>query len=202
MHKNTAALMIAFVLVVAVGAAEARVVRIVIEETRPFANGRSFGSAGPFERLDGTVHMEIDPADPLNALIVNVSKAPRNERGLVEFAARFYIIKPVKMASGNRKIFYGINNRGNDLEIPHGSWPPIPQGAPQDETDGLIFRLGYSFVDAGWAGDVDSSAARLGAELPVARESDGSPITSRIRVELTAEGFTVPLKGTSDFRNV
>ncbi len=43
-------------------AADARVVRIVVERTTPYAGGEAFGDVGPFERLDGTVHMEVDPA--------------------------------------------------------------------------------------------------------------------------------------------
>ncbi len=50
--------------------------------------------------------MEVDPRDPLNAGIVNLDKAPRNAKGLVEFSSQFYIIKPVDMARGNHKISY------------------------------------------------------------------------------------------------
>src|SRR5262245_49390405 len=78
-------------------ASDARVVRLVVERTEPFAGGRPFGSAGPFERVEGTVYMEVDPRDPLNEVIVNVDRAPRNGKGRVEFSAPFIIIKPVDM---------------------------------------------------------------------------------------------------------
>ena len=58
--------------------AEARVVRLVVEQRRTFANGVSWGTSGPYERLDGTAHFEVDPRDPLNVIIVNLDKAPRN----------------------------------------------------------------------------------------------------------------------------
>ena len=67
------------------------------------AGGEAFGDAGPFERLDGTVHMEVDPDDPLNAVIVNLDRAPRNEWGLVELSAPFFIVKPVDMTRGQRE---------------------------------------------------------------------------------------------------
>src|SRR5712671_2691694 len=67
--------------------AEARVVRFIVEQTRTFADGTSFGSVGQYQRLDGTAYMEVDPFDPLNSHIVNISKAPRNVRGMVEFNA-------------------------------------------------------------------------------------------------------------------
>ena len=183
-------------------AADARVVRIVVERTTPYAGGEAFGDAGPFERLDGTVHMEVDPDDPLNAVIVNLDRAPRNERGLVELSAPFFIVKPVDMARGNGKLLYGINNRGNAIELGFHTFPSTGPNAD----DGLFFRLGYTLVDAGWAGDVVTTATRLGANLPVAVQADGSPVVSRIRIEYpsdpTASGgvtHTLPLKGNDRF---
>src|SRR6266849_3091503 len=75
--------------------AEARVVRFVVDRTRIFAEGISFGTVGPYQRLDGTAYMEVDPADPLNATLVNLDRAPRNQRGMVEFSAPFFILKPL-----------------------------------------------------------------------------------------------------------
>ena len=93
--------------------ADARVTRFVVEQRQPYAGGAQFGDAGTFERLVGTASFEVDPNDPLNAVIVNLDKAPRNARGMVEFTAPFWIVKPVDMSRGNQKIWYAINNRGN-----------------------------------------------------------------------------------------
>ena len=60
---------------------EARVVRFVVEQQRPITTAATSGSAGDYERLDGTAYFELDPRDPLNAVIVNLDKAPRNVRG-------------------------------------------------------------------------------------------------------------------------
>ena len=112
--------------------ANARVVRLVVERTTPHAGGKAFGEHGPFERLEGTVYMEVDPADPLNAVIVNLDKAPRNATRHVEFSAPFVIIKPVDVTRGSRKILYGINNRGNNIEIPFQTFPgPQRRGSPR-----------------------------------------------------------------------
>ena len=177
---------------------EARVTRFVVERTTPYADGRTFGDAGAFERLEGTVYFEVDPSDPLNAVIVNIDRAPRNVRGLVEFSAPFVLIKPVDMTRGNGKLLYGLNNRGNAIEIPFQSFPPVPIGST-DVGDGLLFKLGFSFVDAGWAGDIETTATRLGATLPVAVQPDGSSIVAPIRIEYRGEGHTFPLKGDNRF---
>ena len=196
-------------LIVGVSLAEARVVRFVIEQQRVFAEGMEFGETGPYERLDGTVHMEVDPDDPLNAVIVNLDRAPRNARGLVEFSTTFYILKPVEIERGNGKIFYGINNRGNKLESGL-RWHYVPSSndpiTAAHAGDGFLMRLGYTVVDAGWQGDVAEGNDRLFPQLPVATEADGSPIVARIRVELSDRGipyegtFSLPLKGSSNFR--
>ena len=211
MRKRTFAVAILAGLLAALAApaADARVVRIEVERTTPYAGGKEFGDAGPFERLDGTVHMEVDPDDPLNAVIVNLDRAPRNERGMVEFSAPFFIIKPVDMARGNQKVLYGINNRGNAIELGFQTFPPLPPGADPESGDGLFFRLGYTLVDAGWAGDVTTTPTRLGANLPVAVQADGSPIISRIRIEYPSDPgqrpdpgttiYTLPLKGNDRF---
>ena len=181
--------------------AEARVVRFVVEQTQPFADGKSWGETGPYERLTGTVYMEVDPNDPRNAVIVNLDGAPRTAAGMVEFSAPFVIIRPVDMRRGNQKLYYGINNRGTPNEFNHFTFPLLERGADPASGDGLIFRLGYTFVDAGWAGDITTTSEpqRLGADLPVAVRSDGSPIVAPIRIEYSGTGYSVPLKGNDRF---
>jgi hypothetical protein len=66
---------------------EAKVVRFVVEQRAPFAEGAAFGETGTYERLIGTAYFEVDPNDPLNAVIVDLTLAPRNARGRVEFSA-------------------------------------------------------------------------------------------------------------------
>lgn len=195
-----------------VASADARVVRIVVERTTPYAEGRTFGDTGAFERLEGTVYMEVDPDDPLNAVVVNLDRAPRNAKGLVEFSAPFFILKPIDLSRGNGKFLYGINNRGNAIELGFQTFPRVARGE-EDAGDGLFFRLGYSFVDAGWAGDIVTTETRLGANLPVAVQADGTAIVSKIRIEYPSDPtrapvdtesnngavYTLPLKGNDRF---
>jgi hypothetical protein len=79
---------------------EARVVRFVVESRTPFAEGASFGNAGPYERLVGFACHQVDPNDPLNAIITDIDKAPRNARGLVELRTPFFILTPIEMTRG------------------------------------------------------------------------------------------------------
>ena len=207
MVKKAMLLMIVVVILQAVapGPTEAHVVRFVLEQTRTFAEGKSFGDVGPYVRLDGTVVIEVDPRDPLNTVIVNLDKAPKNARGMVEFTSPFFILKPVDMARGNQKIFYGVNNRGNKGHLGRMTTFPLgpnrndPLTAADVNDDGLLMRLGYTYVDAGWQGNVAPGNNRLVPGLPVATQPDGRPIVGKVRVEFAdAQGFTRPLEGNSD----
>src|SRR5579859_7612679 len=51
------------------------------------AGGHAFGSAGAYEKIKGTVGIQLDPKDPRNAVITDLDRAPRNEAGLVSFDA-------------------------------------------------------------------------------------------------------------------
>jgi len=178
--------------------AEARVTKLVVEQKRIFADGTSFGEVGQYERLDGTAYFAVDPTDSHNSFIVNLDKAPRNKAGLVEFTAPFFILKPVDMARGNHKLWYGINNRGNKQTLGHFNYVSNGEVANNpitaaDAGDGFMMNLGYTIVDAGWQGDVAPGASRLFPNFPIATQTDGSPIIAPVRIEYSDR--TIPAKG-------
>ena len=192
--------------------AEARVTRFVVEERVPFAAGTEWGSAGAYERLKGTVYMEVDPRDPLNSVIVNLDRAPRNARAMVEFSAPFLILKPVDMTRGNQKLWYGINNRSNCIELPFRTFPfrastcNLLTAEDVGGADHPILREGFAYVDAGWHADAvpDPTGARLVPNFPIATQPDGSPITGRLRLEHVplADSFTRPLVAENGSSNM
>src|SRR6266851_1398498 len=133
---------------------EAKVVRFVVQQRGPFAEGATFGGTGAYERLTGTAYFEVDPNDPLNAVIVDLDLAPRNARGRVEFSTPFFILKPADISRGNRKIFYTANNRGNDALLNAKTKADVG-------LNDLPLRMGYTVVDAGWQGDIVPDPAKL-----------------------------------------
>ena len=105
--------------------AQARVMRIEITKQEPFAAGQTFGSVGAYEKVVGRFRGELDPKSPLNAAIVDLDKAPRNARGMVEYSADFYIIKPVDLA------------RRNATSTPAWGRPARPAGGPARPATGV-----------------------------------------------------------------
>src|SRR4030088_3120293 len=102
--------------VFAVPLAEARITKIEIKSTEsPTFEGRIFGAVGAYEKLRGKAFGEVDPRDPRNAVITDIELAPRNARGMVEYSMDIYILKPLNLRQGNRKLFVEVNNRGGKL---------------------------------------------------------------------------------------
>jgi hypothetical protein len=151
-------------------AAQARVTRIEILRTEPFAAGQGFGDVGPYQTVVGRFHGELDPAAPLNAIIVDLDKAPRNARGQVEYTSDFYILRPADLAKGNGALLYDVNNRGNKRAlIQFNSAPPSNDpGTPAQAGNGFLMRQGYSVVWSGWIPGLPADNNALRIEVPTA----------------------------------
>jgi hypothetical protein len=98
---------------IAAGTAEARITRIEIAKTEPAFAGASFGAAGTYERLTGKAYGEVDPRSPANAGIQDISLAPHNARGMVEYVTDIDIVRPADRSKSNGVLFFNIVNRGN-----------------------------------------------------------------------------------------
>jgi hypothetical protein len=189
------------------GAAEARVTKFTVEQKRVFANGQMFGSVGAYERLDGTATFEVDPMDPHNRGIINLSRAPKNTRGLIEFTSPFFLLKPVDLTKGNSKLFLTLNNRGNKISIARFNWTKDNNDVLNDPGDGFLLNEGFSILDIGWQGDVITNNNRMAPNLPIATQADGSPIVGPVRIEYSdrtipaAGTYSLTLKGSDQFKS-
>src|SRR5690348_10692409 len=154
-------------------AANARVMRVVIDHREsPAYQGQSFGEAGKYERLSGHAYGELDPKDPLNAIITDLRFAPRNARGMIEYSATFLLVKPVDLSKASGVLLYEVPNRGTSSLV---------RPAPMPE----YFKRGHVVLTSGWQGDI---APREGVEtisVPIAKNSDGTSITGRVFAEFS-----------------
>jgi hypothetical protein len=172
---------LAVALLLAPVAAQARVTRIEIVRTEPFAGGETFGTVGAYEKVVGRFHGELDPALPLDAVIVDLDKAPRNAQGRVEYSADFYILRPVDLAKGNGALLYDVNNRGNKRAlIAFNSAPASNDPAtPADAGNGFLMRQGFSVVWSGWIPDLPATNNNLRIAVPTATTASG-PIAETV----------------------
>ena len=194
------------ILVLSPSPSSAGITKIVIEKREPFANGHEFGITGGYEKLAGKAYGEVDPKAKHNKDIVNLAKAPKNERGRVEYSMDVFILKPLDMKRGNQTIFYDVVNRGNQgLRVNYGAERSNDPTTLAHAGDGFMMRHGYSLVWSGWQGDMLPSAGRLTANFPVAKNPDGSPIKRWITTEFVFQKttFSVPLsydRGSVDIK--
>jgi hypothetical protein len=157
------------VLLLAAGAAQARVTRIVIDETRPLPAADSGGIA--FEQVAGRAFGELDPASPANR-IVNDIQLVREADGKVRYVATFVLTKPVDLARASGLLWHEVPNRG--LRRPN-----------------VVAERANGDIDltSAWQGDnagATAVRATMGVaephwlQLPIARNADGSPVTGEV----------------------
>ena len=176
--------------------AHAKIAKIVIEKRELFANGYEFPITGAYEKLVGKAYGEVDSKNPLNHIIVNLGKAPRNQNGKVEYSVDIFILKPVDMRRGNGTIFYEVLNRGNKgMRFNAGASRSNDPSTLEDAGDGFLMRQGYTLVWSAWQGDILPGNGRMTADFPVAKNPDGRPIRRWIRTEFVFQkpSFSVPL---------
>ena len=177
-----------FTAVVLAASAEARITRIVIEHRdSPAYKGQSFGETGRYEWLRGHAYGELDPKDPLNAIITDLQFAPKNARGLVEYSATFTLAKPVDLGKASGVLLYDVANRGR-IALAGSS---TDAGALAD-----LFKRGHVVVSSGWEGDVPARDGFETVTVPVAKNPDGSSITGPVLVrfsDMARNATTLPL---------
>jgi hypothetical protein len=166
----------------------AEVTSLTILRREPFAGGKSFGDAGPYERIVAVAKFAVDPRDRHNQPIVDLGLAPINAKGQVECHADVVILAPKDPLKGNRTLFYEVNNRGNKLGL--RMFNNAPGGndltKPGCEGDGFLMKHGFTVVWSGWIDEVLFGDERLQFEAPIATDK-GQPIRGLVRFETSSD---------------
>src|SRR5438477_10176137 len=101
---------------------QARVTRIIVDmKVSPAFGGASFGTAGQYETIAGRVFGELDPNDPHNTIINDIALAPKNAKGMVEYTATFFLVKPIDLSKSSHLMWQDVPNRGGRVTIPVAS---------------------------------------------------------------------------------
>ncbi len=177
---------------------QARITRIEVSTVQsPGFEGATFGTTGPYEKLAGRVYGEIDPEDPLNAIITDIKLAPTNARGMVEYSSNIMIIRPVDRGAGNHKLLFEINNRGHILGLASLNDAAQNSNDPAKAADagnGFLMREGYTLAWSGWDAISGVTPGTGGGpfvlDVPVARNPDGSDIVGPSLEEFVVDSDT------------
>lgn len=168
---------------------QAALVRVEVSERSPILDGKSFGKAGPYERIIGKAHFAVDPTSPSNQDVVNLKLAPRNAKGQVEFYADFVLFVPTDPKKSNGTVFFEVSNRGRK-----GLLHAFSQGAGSNDPrsaaefgDALLLEQGFTLAWLGWQFDVPREPPLMSVTVPIAKNADGSPIQGVVRSDFVPD---------------
>lgn len=169
--------------------ANAEVTRFdVRERTASALRSRSFGAAGEVEQITASATIALDPANPRNAVVADLDRAPRNADGKVEATSDVVILRP---AHPNGILLFEIPNRGRRLISAWFDNSSIRGSVRLAEADdagrGFLLSQGYTLVWAGWQADAPKGAGMLGIQVPVV-----AGVTGPVREEWSFGDTTSP----------
>jgi hypothetical protein len=171
------------------------VTRFEIRSRTPLEDGRPFGATGAYERIDGVLHLAVDPLHAANRAVVDLDRAARDASGLVHFEADVSLLQPVDPSKANGRLLGDVVNRGGRTWVNYNltardaarpDWIPVG--------DGFLMERGWTIASIGWQWDVIRGGGLIGLEAPMALDG-GAPIEGDIVVthQLVAPATQLPL---------
>ena len=131
-------------------------------------DGKAFGQTGAYEKVVGTIRFAVDPEHPLHRQITDIALVPKNTDGRVEFSGDFYLLKPVDMKKGNRRLLLDVPNRGRKVALDiFNSAPRVSDpSTPEHFGNGFLMRHGYTVAWIGWQPDVPRQDGLMALDVP------------------------------------
>ena len=158
----------------------ARVVRVDVQSRADVLDGKTFGSAGAYERITGRVYFSVPIANVHNHGIVDLDHAVNLQNGEVAFSANFIVVRPKDAKKGNGTMLMEIPNRGHSgliSLVDGGDW-----NLADDAGDGWLLRNGYTIATIGWQWDAPGANAMV-LSAPIAKDH-GKTIMGLVRGDL------------------
>jgi len=148
---------------------QARVTRIVIDETQPLAAKESGGIA--FEQIAGRAFGELDPKASTNARIQDIELG-KDPDGKVRYVATFVLTKPVNLRQASGLMWHEVPNRGNAR----------PNVVLERANGDIDLTSAWQGDNAGWTAirPTASVTGRHWLQVPVAKGPNGQPITGDV----------------------
>src|SRR5215471_5407325 len=147
-------------------------VQLDIQRRAPYEGGRSFGSAGPYELVEGVARFSVDPDAPANAGITDLRLADRDAGGRVRFEADWCVLRPADPALRSGRLLFSVANRGRRSAVPFSALSaPLPAEVTEriEPGDGFLLRRGWAVAWCGWQWDVARRPGLVGLTAPEAR---------------------------------
>ncbi len=154
--------------------AQGRVTRIVIDDTQPLANAA--GQTIAYQQISGRAFGELDPRDPVNALIQDIELG-KDRDGKVRYVASFVLTRPVDLSRASHMMWHDVPNRGSPITI------GVAERNFGDIGLASAWQGDNSAINAGNGTAIRPNmlvAGRHWLQVPVARHADGSAVTGDV----------------------
>ena len=155
-------------------AVQARVVRIVIDDRRPLASAP--GQTIAYEQIAGRAFGELDPRNPLNAIIQDIQLGKSTD-GKLHYTASFVLTQPVDLQRASGLMWHDVPNRGSPatIAVAERNFGDIGLASAWQGDDAAIDANNGTAVRA-----TMPVGGRHFLLVPVAKNRDGSPITGLV----------------------
>jgi hypothetical protein len=126
----------------------------------PWLGGKPLGKAGAYEKVRGRAYFAVDPSHPANQRIADITLAPRNTQGQVEFSGDFIVLRPLDPSKARATVVVEIPNRGGTqmqgffFRVAPGSRFALPDPSPAGLDLAFPFDEGFTVAWLGWQFDV------------------------------------------------
>ena len=160
--------------------------RIEITHQAPYADGQSFGEAGPFELIRARLRYAVNPLLEDHRRITDLECATRGTDGCVRFSGDLVLIRPQDPSAGNGALVIDVPNRGRSL-LPgalNRTPPEFSLTDPLHPGDGFLFRHGFSVASVAWQWNTPDLETLLDFKAPEALGNDDQPISGEAITDL------------------
>src|SRR5580658_7376892 len=173
--------------------ASAEVTRVEIVSSAPWLGGA-------FEKLQGRVYFDVDPRSSTGRRVTDISLAPRNAKGRVEFSSDFVVVRPSDPARARDSVLLEIPNRG--MTQAEGCFFFAAPGSRFDLMnldatnlkDAFLFEQGFTVAWLGWQFDLPKGDIRM--EAPAANVNG---VVRQSAIVLSSGGRLWRLSGTGSY---
>jgi len=157
-------------------AAYARVTEIVVDDDQ--------AAPGGYRQVSGRAFGELDPNDPLNAIIQDIQLGA-DASGKVHYVATFVLTMPSDLAKASGLMWHDVPNRGTSIQIgalEHSFGDIGLASAWQGDNAGIDANNGTTVRATMMVGD------RHWLQVPIAHNPDGSTVTGQVLARIVNRG--------------
>lgn len=180
-----------FLLLFYVRPGETRVLDVKIESRTQILNGKSWGNAGAYELIKGTITYGLDPDQAVNQGITDLYLAPKNADGLVIATGNLAVVQALDPSKRSGLGLVEVSNRGGKFTPSYFNQATkgreLLPNDPDYWGDGLLMEQGMTLIWVGWQFDVPVDENTLRLEVPKVMQEDGSPIFGWVRSDWTVD---------------